>query len=83
MLGSINKSQTQYMANVHGQNARELVQVGEKTLPDTLLDSRIIWVEFISAKGCNVDVPISASISSLYGQWRKTGTSKRDSSVLL
>lgn len=51
------------MANVHEENAREPVEFGEKTLLDTLLDSRIIWVEFISAKGCNVDVAISASLS--------------------
>lgn len=37
----------------------------EKILPDTPLDSRIIWAEFMSEKGCKADVPNSADLSNL------------------
>lgn len=61
------------MANVHGHGMQENLYRLEKTFPD-ILDIRIIQLEFTSAKGCNVDVPISASLSSLHDQWRQIGT---------
>lgn len=60
------------MANVHRQDAEEFVQVGEKTLPDTLLNSWIIWAEFMSVTSCKADVPISAGLCTL-PLWSHTG----------